>query len=149
MMISERTSFVILLDPIPLAMSDHGEDQIIDEDGFNNNEDEEAELAAMRTRVAEMEKEAETLRRLNAGLDASSGGANNSNSTADGASTADGKDASSSATEEDPAIIDARSIYVGNVDYSATPEEIQSHFHSCGTINRITILCDRFTGPKG
>lgn len=46
--------------------------------------------------------------------------------------------------------IDARSIYVGNVDYSATPEELQSHFQSCGVINRITILCDRWTGhPKG
>lgn len=65
---------------------------------------------------------------------------------------------------------DARSCYVGNVwvntydtllrgcmyinffkvDYGATPEELQAHFQSCGTINRITILCDKFTGhPKG
>jgi len=36
------------------------------------------------------------------------------------------------------------------VDYSATPEELQGHFQACGTINRITILCDKFTGhPKG
>jgi polyadenylate-binding protein 2 len=36
------------------------------------------------------------------------------------------------------------------VDYSATPEEIQGHFQACGTINRVTILCDKFTGhPKG
>lgn len=36
------------------------------------------------------------------------------------------------------------------VDYGATPEEIQQHFASCGTINRVTILCDKFTGhPKG
>lgn len=36
------------------------------------------------------------------------------------------------------------------VDYGATPEEIQQHFQSCGTINRVTILCDKFTGhPKG
>ena len=46
--------------------------------------------------------------------------------------------------------IDARSIFVGNVDYSASPEEIQSHFQSCGAINRVTILLDKFTGhPKG
>lgn len=45
---------------------------------------------------------------------------------------------------------DARSIYIGNVDYAATPEELHAHFQSCGTINRITILCDKFTGhPKG
>lgn len=39
---------------------------------------------------------------------------------------------------------------MGNVDYGATPEELQAHFQACGTINRITILCDRWSGqPKG
>lgn len=51
---------------------------------------------------------------------------------------------------EDKEDIDNRSIFVGNVDYSATPEEIQTHFQSCGSINRVTILLDKFTGhPKG
>lgn len=46
--------------------------------------------------------------------------------------------------------IDSRSVFVGNVDYSASPEEIQDHFKSCGSINRVTILLDKFTGhPKG
>lgn len=46
--------------------------------------------------------------------------------------------------------MDSRSVYVGNVDWGSTPEEIQGHFQSCGTINRITILCDKWTGqPKG
>jgi RNA recognition motif-containing protein len=46
--------------------------------------------------------------------------------------------------------VDARSVYVGNVDYSTTPEELQEFFNSCGIVNRITILCDKFTGhPKG
>ncbi len=31
-------------------------------------------------------------------------------------------------------------MYVGNVDYSCTPEELQMHFQSCGTVNRVTIL---------
>ncbi|NXP48304.1 PABP2 protein, partial [Heliornis fulica] len=45
---------------------------------------------------------------------------------------------------------DQRSIYVGNVDYGGTAEELESHFNSCGQINRVTILCDRFSGhPKG
>lgn len=36
------------------------------------------------------------------------------------------------------------------VDYAATPEDIQAHFQAAGTINRVTILCDKFTGhPKG
>eukprot|EP00397_Hematodinium_sp_SG-2012_P063032 GEMP01086201.1.p1 GENE.GEMP01086201.1~~GEMP01086201.1.p1 ORF type:complete len:201 (+),score=48.40 GEMP01086201.1:111-713(+) len=46
--------------------------------------------------------------------------------------------------------VDKRSVYVGNVDYGSTPEEIQEHFKACGAINRITILVDRYTGsPKG
>ncbi|XP_051832116.1 polyadenylate-binding protein 2-like [Antechinus flavipes] len=45
---------------------------------------------------------------------------------------------------------DARSIYVGNVDYAATAQELEAHFFGCGSINRITILCDKFSGhPKG
>jgi polyadenylate-binding protein 2 len=44
---------------------------------------------------------------------------------------------------------DARSVFVGNVDYSCTPEEVQQHFQSCGTVNRVTILTDKFGQPKG
>jgi polyadenylate-binding protein 2 len=51
---------------------------------------------------------------------------------------------------EEKADADARSIYVGNVDYSATAQELEAHFHGCGSINRVTILCDKFSGhPKG
>jgi polyadenylate-binding protein 2 len=32
------------------------------------------------------------------------------------------------------------------VDYDATPDELQAHFASCGTINRVTIQCDKRTG---
>lgn len=36
------------------------------------------------------------------------------------------------------------------MDYSATPEELLSHFEACGTVERVTIVCDKFTGkPKG
>ena len=46
--------------------------------------------------------------------------------------------------------VDARSCYVGNVDYGATAEELEQHFHGCGSINRVTILCNKFDGnPKG
>jgi RNA recognition motif-containing protein len=42
------------------------------------------------------------------------------------------------------------SIYVGQVDYAATPEELLSHFEACGTVERVTIVCDKFSGkPKG
>lgn len=81
----------------------------------------------MKRRVAEMEEEAKKLREMQATLEQQS------------ADLADDKES-----------IDARSIFVGNVDYSASPEEIQAHFQSCGSINRVTILLDKFTGqPKG
>lgn len=44
---------------------------------------------------------------------------------------------------------DSRSVYVGNVDYECTPEELQLHFQACGTVNRVTILTDRYGSPKG
>jgi len=45
---------------------------------------------------------------------------------------------------------DGLSIYVGQVDYSTTPEELLAHFDPCGTVERVTIVCDKFTGrPKG
>ena len=44
----------------------------------------------------------------------------------------------------------AWSVLIFQVDYAVTPEELQNHFKDCGVINRITILCDKYTGqPKG
>lgn len=81
----------------------------------------------MKRRVAEMEQEAAKLREMHAALEE--------------------KNQEASDDRND---IDSRSIFVGNVDYSVSPEEIQAHFQSCGSINRVTILLDKFTGqPKG
>ncbi|KAJ5637421.1 hypothetical protein N7520_000497 [Penicillium odoratum] len=99
------------------------EEQIVHEEGG----EEEEEIAAMKRRVAEMESEASKLREMQATLD---------------------QQASDLAENKED--IDARSIFVGNVDYGASPEEIQAHFQSCGSINRVTILLDKFSGsPKG
>ncbi|KAG8776457.1 cytoplasmic RNA-binding protein [Serendipita sp. 397] len=125
------------------------------------SDDEEKEIEEMRRQVMEMEQE---LARENEAVaiaalagHPSLGGAS---TTVDakaanghsGEAVASPNETSSSLQaganlDEDP---DGRSIYVGNVDYGATPEEIQAHFASCGTINRVTILLDKFTGhPKG
>jgi len=92
------------------------------------------EIEAMKQRVKEMEQEALKLRQMQAEaaeLEGENGEGTNG-------------------TDEDKEGVDSRSVYVGNVDYAASPEEIQAHFQSCGTINRVTILCDKFTGhPKG
>jgi polyadenylate-binding protein 2 len=85
------------------------------------------EITAMKKRVQEMEAEAAKLREMQASLDQQSND-----------------------LRENKEDVDARSIFVGNVDYGASPEEIQAHFQSCGSINRVTILLDKFTGhPKG
>ncbi|ORX51898.1 RNA-binding domain-containing protein [Hesseltinella vesiculosa] len=87
------------------------------------------ELEAMKARVQEMESEAAKLRDMQAEVE---------------------KSMFPAQQEEDKETIDSRSVYVGQVDYGASPEELQAHFQSCGTINRVTILCDKFTGhPKG
>ncbi|KAG6498549.1 hypothetical protein ZIOFF_038269 [Zingiber officinale] len=46
-----------------------------------------------------------------------------------------------------PLMWDSSSIMA--VDYACTPEEVQQHFQSCGTVNRVTILIDRNGQPKG
>jgi len=53
------------------------------------------------------------------------------------------------ATDSGKEEIDSRSVYVGNVDYSVTPEELSAHFNGCGTVNRVTILTDKGGNPKG
>ncbi|KAI9282183.1 hypothetical protein BY458DRAFT_428989 [Sporodiniella umbellata] len=98
-------------------------------DVLSNAEDSsevDKELEAMKQRVKDMENEAAKLRDMQAEVE------------------------KSMHPEEDKEAVDSRSVYVGNVDYGASPEELQAHFQSCGTINRVTILCDKFTGhPKG
>ncbi|KAI1107177.1 hypothetical protein F4804DRAFT_298869 [Jackrogersella minutella] len=99
-----------------------GENPLVNEEG-----NDEEEITAMKKRVAEMEQEAAKLREMHAALEER------------------GQEVS-----EDRSDVDSRSIFVGNVDYSVSPEEIQAHFQSCGSINRVTILLDKFTGqPKG
>ena len=46
--------------------------------------------------------------------------------------------------------IDKRSVFVGNVDYSASTEELREMFKECGNIERVTIPIDKFSmQPKG
>ena len=53
-------------------------------------------------------------------------------------------------TLEEKMEIDTRSVYIGNVDYSTTGEELGSHFQDCGAVVRVTINYDKHSGaPKG
>jgi len=99
---------------------------------------EDSELEAIKARVRAMEEEAEKLKQLQSEVDKqlsipTSPSAPNLN-----------------LSFEEKMEVDNRSVYIGNVDYAATAEELEQHFHGCGSINRVTILCNKFDGhPKG
>ncbi|CAM8978948.1 unnamed protein product [Rhodiola kirilowii] len=93
------------------------------------------ELEDMKKRLKEIEEEAGALREMQAKVEKEMGAVQ--------------EDPSASATQAEKEEVDARSVYVGNVDYACTPEEVQQHFQSCGTVNRVTILTDNFGQPKG
>ncbi|KAF2563822.1 hypothetical protein F2Q70_00015255 [Brassica cretica] len=92
------------------------------------------DLEDMKKRLKEIEEEASALREMQAKAEN------------DMAAAQDPSSAISAAEKEE---VDLRSIYVGNVDYACTPEEVQQHFQSYGTVNRVTILTDKFGQPKG
>lgn len=94
------------------------------------------ELEAIKARVKEMEEEAEKLKQLQSEVNKQM--------------TMGSPIASVPMSLEEKIEIDNRSVYVGNVDYGATAEELEAHFHGCGSINRVTILCNKADGhPKG
>lgn len=96
------------------------------------------ELEAIKARVKEMEEEAEKLKQMQSEVNKQM-----TLSSPTGISTIP-------LSIEEKKEIDDRSIYVGNVDYGATAEELEAHFHGCGSMNRVTILCNKADGhPKG
>jgi polyadenylate-binding protein 2 len=44
---------------------------------------------------------------------------------------------------------DERSVFVQNVDFKTTGEELMAFFQPCGSVERVTILADKFGHPKG
>ncbi|XP_075433276.1 embryonic polyadenylate-binding protein 2 [Ascaphus truei] len=93
------------------------------------------ELNAIRTRVREMEEETERLKEI---------------SGEEGSLVIGSKAGLRPLSTEEKREADQRSVYVGNVDYGGTAQDLESHFNGCGCINRVTILCDKFSGhPKG
>ncbi|KAL6515317.1 Polyadenylate-binding protein 2 [Orobanche hederae] len=90
--------------------------------------------AVVNLRLKEMEDESAALREMQAKVEQEMGSAQ------------DPASASNQANKEE---VDSRSVFVGNVDYSCTPEEVQQHFQSCGTVNRVTIRTNKYGQPKG
>ncbi|KAM4017144.1 embryonic polyadenylate-binding protein 2 isoform 1-T1 [Anomaloglossus baeobatrachus] len=119
-------------------MSGKGAELEIDSGERDLHEDgdfDDPELKAIKMRVREMEEEAERLKGL----------------TGDEVTDENFKSGPPRPlSPEEKREADKRSVYVGNVDYGGTAQDLESHFSGCGCINRITILCDKFSGhPKG
>ncbi|XP_019171636.1 PREDICTED: polyadenylate-binding protein 2-like isoform X2 [Ipomoea nil] len=93
------------------------------------------ELDEMKKRLKEMEDEAAALREMQAKVEKEMGAVQDPSA-----------DAANQANREE---VDSRSVFVGNVDYACTPEEVQQHFQACGTVNRVTIRTNKFGQPKG
>eukprot|EP01088_Endostelium_zonatum_P005709 TRINITY_DN1754_c0_g1_i1.p1 TRINITY_DN1754_c0_g1~~TRINITY_DN1754_c0_g1_i1.p1 ORF type:complete len:191 (+),score=38.58 TRINITY_DN1754_c0_g1_i1:10-582(+) len=112
-------------------MGEEGEVDVVngqDEKKPEEIDNEEKELDELKKKVQQMQEEASRLEEIQKEVEAQMG-------------------VTPGSAAGDP---DARSVYIGNVDYASTPEELQSHFQSCGPVARVTILCDRYTGhPKG
>jgi polyadenylate-binding protein 2 len=93
----------------------------------------------MKARLQEMEDEANKLKEMQTRVELEMNGGGG------GGGGGGDSEAGQEAREE----ADARSVHVGGVDYATTPEELQQHFQGCGTVNRVTILTDRYENPKG
>ncbi|CAG5105676.1 Oidioi.mRNA.OKI2018_I69.chr1.g2350.t1.cds [Oikopleura dioica] len=121
-----------------VLLEESGAENDLDASLENDDAEDDPELEAIKERVKAMEAEAEKLKELQSEVesqmsmgDAPMGSAN-------------------FPTLEEKVDADNRSIYIGQVDYSATAEELEQHFHGCGALNRVTILCDKYSGhPKG
>merc|ERR1711935_124076 len=117
-----------------------GDNSILEDDNdpdLSLETGDDPELEAIKARVRQMEEEAAKLKQMQSEVD------KQMTSPAGSASALN-------MSYEEKVEVDARSVYVGNVDYGATAEELEQHFHGCGSINRVTILCNKYDGnPKG
>uniref|UniRef100_A0A0K8TMS5 Putative splicing factor rnps1 n=1 Tax=Tabanus bromius TaxID=304241 RepID=A0A0K8TMS5_TABBR len=114
----------------------NGESELLNEEDANMQID--PELEAIKARVKEMEEEAEKIKQMQSEVD----------KQMTLGTTAGIAPIPMSLEEKEE--VDNRSVYVGNVDYGASAQELEAHFHGCGTMNRVTILCNKADGhPKG
>ncbi|XP_044745613.1 polyadenylate-binding protein 2 isoform X1 [Coccinella septempunctata] len=117
---------------------------ITDESILNDTEvdgatGDDPEMEAIKARVREMEEEAEKLKQLQSEVDKQMN-----------MGSPPGMTSPLNMSIEEKMEVDNRSIYIGNVDYGATADELEQHFHGCGSMNRITIQRNKYDGhPKG
>jgi polyadenylate-binding protein 2 len=122
-----------------VIMADEGE-----EHNAGEEEEDEEDLEKLQAEIARMEEEAARISKETEELEQQKKG------TSEQGGVAESNKVEGAAAKEDYTKSEACSVYVGQVDYSATPEELLQHFTACGTVERVTIVCDKYTGkPKG
>ncbi|PAV85635.1 hypothetical protein WR25_08249 [Diploscapter pachys] len=113
------------------------DEELISNSGLSETIDEH-DLSSIEAQMAELEEEQKKLKQIQSDLQGTMNMSSGSQSNL------------SVQSAEEKAEADSKSVYVGNVDYATTAEDLERHFHGCGSVQRVTILCDKFTGhPKG
>ncbi|PAV81520.1 hypothetical protein WR25_13942 [Diploscapter pachys] len=113
------------------------DEELISNSGLSETIDEH-DLSSIEAQMAELEEEQKKLKQIQSDLQGTMNMSSGSQSNL------------SVQSAEEKAESDSKSVYVGNVDYATTAEDLERHFHGCGSVHRVTILCDKFTGhPKG
>ncbi len=110
----------------------YGEEEYVENGGEEN-----AELEEMKKQFLEMEDEQDKMNKLQQQVEKQIH------------SAADSIDENSVWVKNKNKTIDyliSICSYIGQVDYEATTDDLRGHFAPCGTIKRITILCDKYTG---
>ncbi len=115
---------------------------------FSLETSDDPELEAIKARVKAMEMESKRLKQMQSEIDQQMEKTSPKSSAAEAA--AEEEAPFDKHFYEEKVEADARSVFVGNVDYGTTGEELEQHFNACGGINRVTILTNKFDGsPKG
>ncbi|KAI1714078.1 RNA recognition motif domain-containing protein [Ditylenchus destructor] len=125
-------------------MTDTNEDDFLLEGGEDDNTpmSEDNDYDDINKRIKQIEEEAQKIREMQVEVEKQFNTTSSSLSSSPAVPQA--------ISVEEKMLLDSRSVYVGNVDYSATPDQLEEHFRGCGAIERVTILTDKFSGhPKG
>lgn len=134
--------------------NNNGEEYLINDDANQRNASadsvEDTELNAIKERVRQMEAEAERLKEMQQEVEQAMNPGLMTPETVGQLNHSNAPPPLAFPSLEEKIDADSRSIYVGQVEYNATAEEVEAHFRGCGGVNRVTIICDKFSGhPKG
>ena len=125
--------------------NNNGGDELDEEEDIEKLQE---EIRKMEEEAARISKQTEELKQSSATADTPNNNTNNINTNnTNNNTTTNNTNTSKDHEQTDPKTKqDGFSVYVGQVEYSAKPEELLAHFQPCGVVERVTIVCDKMTG---